>query len=190
MTIEIMKKLSVNYLALQRVFVATNLVAQDSPDSSVARKTGFSGFPYAYYTPETELAVGVGGILTFYTGKERVLRPLKATLSGYYATTGQYKFTLAPQFYFSRNRYFASAALDYGNYVDRFYGIGGDTPDIDSSQYVSQAFGAELDFELPPPFQHLSLRAGIIYDFFDNTIVDKKIIPICTAAKCAAARAA
>src|SRR5258705_12701473 len=31
-----------------------------------------SAYPYAYYTPETEPAVGAGGIVTFYTGTDKV----------------------------------------------------------------------------------------------------------------------
>jgi outer membrane protein assembly factor BamA len=60
--------------------------------------------------------------------------------------------------------------------VDKFYGIGNNTPEIDNAQYASQAFGAELDFELPSPLK-ISLRTGIIYDFNDNSITDKKSNP-------------
>jgi outer membrane protein assembly factor BamA len=130
-----------------------------------------------YYTPETELAFGVGGIMTFYTAKELGLRPSKILLSGYYATTGQYKISLAPQLYFFQNRYFTSVTLDFGNYVDKFFGIGNNTPDIDSlAKYVSQSFGIELNFQLPSLFK-LAYRSGIIYDFTTNDIVDKKKNP-------------
>jgi hypothetical protein len=153
-----------------------SLLAQELADST---KFGlsFSGYPYVYYTPETELAFGVGGIMTFYTAKELELRPSKVLLSGYYATTGQYKISLIPQLYFLRNLYFASVTLDFGNYVDKFFGIGNDTPDIgDTARYVSQSFGVELNFQLPS-FFGLAYRSGIIYDFTDNNITDKKENP-------------
>ncbi len=171
--------------ALLLVMCAASSFAQELPDSAAMGNLGIttatreyrlSAYPYVYYTPETEVAFGVGGILTFYTGKDRILRPSKILLSGYYATTGQYKISLGPQLYFTRNKYFISTALDFGYYVDKFYGIGNDTPEIDNARYVSQAFGAELDFELPSPLK-ISLRSGIIYDFSDNTIVDKESNP-------------
>ena len=40
--------------------------SQTKVDSTGSRKLSFDGYPYAYYTPETELAVGVGGIFIFY----------------------------------------------------------------------------------------------------------------------------
>jgi outer membrane protein assembly factor BamA len=155
------------------------LMAQEHADSAWANKFGvsFSGYPYVYYTPETELAFGVGGIVTFYTAKDSVLRPSKILLSGYYATTGQYKISLVPQLYFLRNLYFAGLTLDFGYYVDKFFGIGKDTPDIgDTARYSSQSFGAELNFQLPSLFG-LAYRSGIIYDFMDNAIVDRKDNP-------------
>jgi outer membrane protein assembly factor BamA len=180
-----MKKSLMANAARLFMIVTANLFAQEMPDSAAmgklaikttTRKLSISAYPYVYYTPETEVAFGAGGIMTFYTGKDLVLRPSKIALSGYYATTGQYKFTLAPQLYFTKNKYFSSAALDFGNYVDKFYGIGKDTPEIDNTRYISQAFGADLDFEIPAPFE-VSLRAGLIYDFSTTTIVDKKDNP-------------
>lgn len=158
---------------------ADRIWAQAQSDSTQPRNLGvsFSGYPYVYYTPETELAFGVGGIMTFYTAKERALRPSKILLSGYYATTGQYKISLVPQLYFLRNLYFASVTLDFGYYVDKFFGIGSQTPDIeDQAKFTSQSFGAELNFQLPS-FFGVAYRSGIIYDFMDNDIVDKKENP-------------
>ncbi|MGH7493975.1 MAG: BamA/TamA family outer membrane protein [bacterium] len=179
----IKKLLTANVLVF--VLPALTLFAQDAPDSAAmgqfgvsaaTRQLRISAYPYVYYTPETEVAFGVGGILTFYTGQDRILRPSKILLSGYYATTGQYKITLGPQLYFTKNRYFVSTTLDFGYYVDKFYGIGNNTPEIDNARYASQAFGVELDFELPSLLK-ISLRSGIIYDFSDNTITDKKSNP-------------
>jgi outer membrane protein assembly factor BamA len=153
-----------------------SLLGQEIADSS---KFGlsFSGYPYVYYTPETELAFGVGGIMTFYTARDMELRPSKVVLSGYYATTGQYKISLIPQLYFLRNLYFAAVTLDFGKYVDKFFDIGNSTPDIgDSARYVSNSFGVELNFQLPSFFE-LAYRSGIIYDFTDNDVTDKKDNP-------------
>lgn len=52
-------------------------------------RTKIVAYPYAYYTPETEPAIGGGGIMTFYTGAEKILRPSKPTLSVYYSIRDQ-----------------------------------------------------------------------------------------------------
>jgi outer membrane protein assembly factor BamA len=132
-----------------------------------------TGYPYAYYTPETELAVGVGGIVTFYTGHDKVLRPSKATVSAYYTTKQQYKITLAPELYFSANKFFGSLNFDYGRYVDKFWGVGNTTPDIDNTDYVAEGWGAKAEFQLPPVLNLFSVtRVGIIYRFSYRDITD------------------
>lgn len=165
--------------------------AQDQPDSSrvlvkreilKTHKTRVNIFPYLFYTPETELAFGVGGIITFYTSEYALLRPSKITLSGYYSTKKQYKITLSPQMYFARNNLFLSANLDYGYYVDKFWGIGSATPDIDGEEYISSGWGIELNLQVPPLLGYIGryvghTKTGIIYDYFNNTIEDKKSNP-------------
>lgn len=161
--------------------------AQDKPDSSQAllkqeilktRKTRINAYPYVYYTPETELAFGVGGIITFYTSEYLLLRPSKVTLSGYYSTKSQYKISLAPQVYLARNNLFLSANLDYGYYVDKFWGVGNATPDIEDEDYISSGWGIELNLQAPPLLKFLGrTKAGWVYDYLNSTIEDKKNNP-------------
>jgi len=142
------------------------------------RHTVISAYPYAYYTPETELAFGAGGIMTFYTAQDSILRPSKVTLSGYYSTKGQYKFTAGPQVYMHRNRLFLSGNLDYGYYVDKFWGIGNDSPDLGTEEYISKALGLDLNVQFPP-FQNWlrNSKVGVLYELTDNDIDDKKENP-------------
>lgn len=169
---------SATLVVILLVLVAATVSAQPVPgpfadqrDSLVVHNTSIKGYPYAYYTPETELAFGVGGIATFYTGEESDLRPSKVLLSGYYTTNKQYKFTLNPEVYFSDNRYFAGMDFSFGHYVDKFYGIGNDSPDLDLESYVADRFSLELVIETPPLF-FVSDRSGFVYDFQHTDIVD------------------
>lgn len=145
-------------------------------DSVVIHDTSIKFFPYAYYTPETQFAVGAGGIATFYTADEDSLRPSKVVLSGYYTSTKQYLITVNPELYFSRNRYFAGMKLTLGHYVDKFYGIGNDTPDLGTERYVADRNGIEIEVETPPLF-FISDRAGLVYDFEYSEIVDTQENP-------------
>ena len=143
-----------------------------------AHKTRINAYPYLFYTPETELAFGVGGIVTFYASEFLLLRPSKVVLNGYYSTNGQYKISLSPQLYMARNNLFFSANLDYGYYVDKFWGIGNTTPDIENEEYISSGWGLEVSLQIPPLLELIgNSKTGLIYDFFYNNIEDKKSNP-------------
>ena len=144
------------------------------------RKSTIKAFPYVFYTPETELAFGVGGIFTFYTARDSILRPSKLTLSGYYSTNDQYKITLVPQVYFAENRWLVTTPTDFGRYVDRFYGIGNDTPDLGNEEYISKAFSMRLEVQMPP-FLMKTDRTGFIYSFMNNTVTDTLQNPYLTS---------
>ena len=169
------------------LFLTATIYGQMLEDSTIAvmkrqlvktHKTRVSVFPYVFYTPETEIALGVGGIITFYTSKYYLLRPSQVTVSGYYSTRKQYKVTLWPKFYFARNDIFLSANFNFGGYVDKFWGIGNNTPDIDNEDYDANAFGMEISFEFPPfwikRFKH---KTGIIYDYNNYSITNKRSNP-------------
>jgi outer membrane protein assembly factor BamA len=107
------------------------------------------GYPYAYYTPETQLAVGVGGIMTFYTESAVALRPSKLTLSAYYTTNEQYKISLGTQIFLSANRVVLTANANRGFYVDKFWGIGNDTPETGNESYELKGWGLDADVLVP-----------------------------------------
>ena len=160
--------------------------AEEPPDTTrlvegqilKTRHTVISAFPYAYYTPETELAFGAGGIMTFYTSEEKVLRPSKVTLSGYYSTKGQYKFSAGPQVYFSRNLLFISGNVDYGYYVDKYWGIGNDSQELGTEEYIAKAFGLDFNVQFPPvQGRFRNSKAGVVYELTNNDVEDKKENP-------------
>jgi outer membrane protein assembly factor BamA len=180
-------KLKSNILWLLPVFFYLGVIAQEKQDSTRAilkkeilrtHKTSIKAFPYVYYTPETELAFGVGGIITFYTSEYRLLRPSKLTLSGYYSTRKQYKITLAPELYMARNSLFLSTNLNFGEYVDKFWGIGNDTPDIENEDYDSRSWGVLLSFQFPPLLKFMPQnKSGIIFDYYDYMITNPRDNP-------------
>ncbi|MGH7680671.1 MAG: BamA/TamA family outer membrane protein [Candidatus Eiseniibacteriota bacterium] len=139
------------------------------------RHTSISAYPYAYYTPETELAFGAGGIVTFYTSEDRILRPSKSTVSAYYTTKKQYKFSLSPQLYFAQNTLFISSDLSYGYFVDKFWGLGGGTPETGDEGYTSHAFAFNANVQVRP-LKHLlgNTRTGLVFDLKNTHISDKE----------------
>jgi outer membrane protein assembly factor BamA len=155
--------------------------AQDSTAAAVAviagRGAKLAAYPYAFYTPETELAIGAGGILTFYTSKQQAdLRPSKVSLSGYYSTRKQYKFSQTTQLYLDHNRWFVALPLELGSYVDKFWGVGNETPDIEDEDYDVKVFAGRIVLEGPTPVPFFD-RDGFVYQFTYRDITDTRDNP-------------
>ena len=159
------------------------MAAQDSTAKLVKRevvvhKTRISAYPYLYYTPETQLAFGAGGIMTFYTGESRILRPSKLTASGYYSTKGQYNLSTGPQVYLADNRVLLGSYLAYGYFIDKFWGIGGDQGDIKHENYASRVWRLQLNGQVPPPTRLLkATRVGFKYSLIKYRVADPRSNP-------------
>jgi outer membrane protein assembly factor BamA len=141
-------------------------------DTTTSRKVQFNGYPYAYYTPETQLAFGVGGIMIFYTSDYEKLLPSKVTIGGWYSTNNQYNISIKPVIYFSKNRIYLELPFNFGHFVDRFYGIGNNTVETEKEDYVLDQFAATLKFQVPPLW-FAADRTGIIFDYDNTEVVDK-----------------
>ena len=153
--------------------VLAPLNAQEQPDSIPAFKSALGAYPYAYYTPETQFAVGVGGFFTFYTQKAKGLNPSKVTLSTFYSTIETFNVSLSSDLFFARNRIASTISLFFGHTVDRFYGVGNNTPDHGDEDFVMESISAMLDFQAPPVV-FISDRSGFIAEYGDYAIADKR----------------
>jgi hypothetical protein len=168
------------FIVLLAVIAATGAPAagQDagSPaeEDSTATKRGkpFSGYPYAYYTPETELAFGVGGIFLFYTSSDPDTKPSKTVISGWYSTNKQYKISLDPDMYFLDNNLVFRLPMSFGYFVDKFWGVGNNTVETGTETYTRNVFSITLNLQSPPIFFSAD-RSGLIIDY-DNTKIDDK----------------
>jgi outer membrane protein assembly factor BamA len=157
------------------------LQAQDSTQAAaeliMGRGLKLAAYPYAFYTPETELAFGAGGLVTFYTSKRQAdLRPSKVSLSGYYSTRKQYKFSQTTQLYLDDNRWFVALPLEFGFYVDKFWGVGNQTPEIDNEDYDARVYAGRFVLEGPTPTPFFD-RDGFVYRLSYRDITDPKDNP-------------
>ncbi len=160
---------------------ASSANAQDSTQAAVEMIAGrglkIAAYPYAFYSPETELAFGAGGVLTFYTSKQQDdLRPSKTSLSGYYSTRKQYKFSQNTQLYLDHNRWFVALPLEFGFYVDKYWGVGNQTPDIENEDYDVRVFSGRFVLEGPTPVPFFT-RDGFVYEFSYHDITDTRDNP-------------
>ena len=142
-------------------------------DSTKKRQLSLDAYPYAFYTPETELAVGAGGILIFFSSDTAITKPSKVVLGGYYTTNNQYYLSLDPEMYFYDNKLYVSMPLSLGYYVSRFYGIGPSTPDTGNVDYISRVYAGTLSV-LGPSIWLTANKAGIVLDYNYTQMVDKE----------------
>ena len=140
-------------------------------DSLKKRVMSFDGYPYAFYTPETELAVGVGGIFIFYASDSLIAKPSQVVIGGYYTTNGQYYLSFDPELYFFDNDLFVSMPINYGYYVNEFFGIGPATPDTGNVDYSVKTFAGTLSI-LGPSLWITSDQTGIVFDYNYTQMVD------------------
>ena len=172
-----LRKLSGNifyYLIILLFFFIAEINAQSEEDTTVTNGITFFGYPYLFYTPETNLAFGAGGIMYFRTAREPELNLSSVLLSGYYTINNQYSLTLAPELYFSRNRYIARGEFNFGKFLDKFYGYGSNSEEINNPDYFTQNFGINLNFQADVSEK---FEIGAIYDFLYTNVIDKKNNP-------------
>lgn len=142
-------------------------------DSISIKKVAFSGYPYAFYSPETQAAIGAGGIILFYTKKSEALRPSKIGFGAHYTTNKQYKFSLNPSIYFNANNLVVNMPVSFGYTLDRFWGVGNSTLETGTEEYFREDFNFQLEVQVPP-LLFFSDRSGFILDYKNTTIVDVK----------------
>lgn len=155
---------------------SSSAFAQEEPDSLDVFRPTLSAYPFVFYTPETEFAFGGGGIFAFYAARDSVLNPSSITASGYYSTNGSYSLSLKSNFFFFKNRSSGVLNISFDNIIDRFYGIGNDTPEIDNAQYTLGYRGGNLEYQIPPGIA-ITDRSGIIIEVGNYQILDPEDNP-------------
>ena len=141
------------------------------------RGKSLSAYPYAYYTPETELAIGAGGIITFYTSQiDTELRPSKVSLSAYYSTRRQFKISGETQLYYDRNRSLVVVPFSVGSFVDKYWGVGNQSLDIPNVDYAVQVIEGSIVLEGITGLGGFS-RNGFVYRGSYTNITDVRDNP-------------
>jgi hypothetical protein len=126
--------------------------------------------PFAFYTPETKIAAGVGGM--YY------LRSISDPLKGYPSTLfmsaiftqkKQFMFEVTPDLYLNRGKFHLVGNLGFKKYVEKFFGIGSRTAEEREEDfgYRSIKFNGSLRKSVTP-----GLYVGIQYDLEHSKITE------------------
>lgn len=141
-----------------------------STDTLEVGRFGLSGYPYIFYTPETDFALGGALVATFRASADTTRKPSSATLSGYYSIKDQYDIYLVPEYYTPDNMFYITGFIDWGRFVDKFWGIGDTASDFPDVGYVRTLLALQVDvqYRVAEP-----LTIGMNYDL-NNTVVTEK----------------
>jgi len=127
-----------------------------------AYKSKITGLPFVYYSPETKLAFGVGGVFNFRTGRDKErTRTSSIWAYGTYTLAKQYSLLLKPEIYLKNNSLALFGSLRYERSPQYFYGVGNDTAAADKESYTPRTFAVQVGVKrrvLGPLFGGLSFE--------------------------------
>jgi outer membrane protein assembly factor BamA len=143
--------------------------SEKEPDNSKdAFKAHLIALPFIYYSPETKLAFGGGGILNFRAGRNKEqTRASTVWAFGTYTLARQFQIVVKPEIYFERNRFFLSGNLRYERTPQDFFGIGNDMPTTAEESYTPRIMTVQVGVK-KKFLGHLF--AGVQYDFEQMTM--------------------
>jgi hypothetical protein len=133
-----------------------------------------TGYPYIFYSPETDFSLGGAVIFTSRLSANPRVKPSNAIISGYYSTKHSYDVFVNPEFFLGEDTYYVGVIFDYWRFVDKFWGIGNDSPDSSNVGYIRKIIWANVEFDVMVAGP---LKVGINYDLNHTTIEDKQTNP-------------
>jgi hypothetical protein len=127
--------------------VVADRLGREVEDVALVGGASLRAYPYAFYTPETSLAFGAGGTLTWKdTQRGPDQRPNSALLAVTYTTRSQLIVALDPEYTTPNGKWLLDSYFGYKKYPDKYWGIGPETP-------------AEAEEELEPRILDIQLGA-------------------------------
>jgi len=141
---------------------------KEPPNAKNAFKAHLIAIPFIYYSPETKLAFGGGGILNFRAGRNKEqTRASTIWAFGTYTLAKQFQVVVKPEIYFERNRFFLSGNLRYERTPQIFFGVGNNLPSTAEESYTPRIMTVQVGVK-KKFLGHLF--AGVQYDFEQMTM--------------------
>ncbi len=160
-------------LIISIVMLPIYLSAQEK-DSVETDDLNWFAAPIIFYSPESNLALGALGILSFRFSDSLNSKPSKIEVYGYYTLNTQYSFSSKPEIYYDDDKYYISAYLNYSKVIDKFYSAGNNTAEIDNPNYEARSSLALIKFQRQ--ISH-NLNAGVVYEIRNYNVVDVRENP-------------
>ncbi len=144
------------------IFLFSRNAEQQKPGE---RTSSLLVLPVVFYTPETKLAGGVGGIYAFRPGPSGVAsRPSSIYFSAIYTQRKQFQLELNPELYLKNEEYILTVKSLLEKYPNKFFGIGHDMPDSMEENYTSRSISFDVSAQ-KKIFPGHKIYAGFKYQF-------------------------
>jgi len=144
---------------------------ENIPDTVGVGGIDWFAYPYIFYSPETSLAFGGGGIVYFKLLPQKAAKSSSITPSFYYSINGQYDLTIIPEIYLFKDNLRIWSKINYASIFDRYYGIGNRTEEIEDDKYLQENF--QIQVKLQPKLFDERLNIGINYEFRNMSVADR-----------------
>lgn len=151
--------------------VSTMQFAQTNSDSTDNSGFNIYAYPYAFFSPETNFAFGAATIGYYKLPNDSLTNPSSFFISSYYTVNKQYEIIFRPELWLKNNIFFFNGNIRYGKFIDKFYGIGNNSPDYEDSPYLLGDFTAELSFQFNVYEQ---LKIGLAAKFSNVSILERQ----------------
>lgn len=152
-------------LTLIGLSLSGSLAAQTGTETKPPRKLSFVALPLVYYSPETRLAGGVGGLMAFRpAGARPENRPTSVFFSAIYTQNEQSTWQVKPEAYWKGEDWMAAGNFELSRFPNKFFGLGNDTPDSTEEKYTPRQIALEVQVQrriLPGK----KVYAGLIWAF-------------------------
>jgi hypothetical protein len=126
------------------------------------------GVPFIYYSPETKLAFGGGGVVNFRAGRHKAeTRTSSVWAYASYNMAKQFNVMVKPEITLDRNNLYIGGLLRWERAPQKFFGVGSDMPATAEETFTPRRLVVELGVKrrlLGPLF------AGLRFDFEQTTM--------------------
>lgn len=143
---------------------------EEKKSTEEKKKGGVVLLPIFFYTPETKMAAGLGGMYYYRTSENKPkARPSSIWMALIYTQKKQFLIDLTPDIYLKDEEFHLTGNVGFYKFPNKFFGIGSDSSEDSEESYTSQTTRFRMDF-----FKKMQsdLKLGIRYIFEHNKIVE------------------
>lgn len=137
-------------------------------------KVGLTILPILYYSPETRIAFGAGGLLTYRFGLFfKQSRPSTLYLGAVYTQMKQFSFQAKPEIYIKNNSILFTGNFLAERFPTKFWGVGASTDESMLESYTPQTYFMEIGIQ-KKLFHNIPFYLGFKYHLENTRILEKE----------------
>ncbi|OJJ22020.1 hypothetical protein BKI52_08245 [marine bacterium AO1-C] len=176
-----MKKISLLFVLM--LSVVSLAISQNTKTSTKKKRVKFIPIPIISYSPETRLALGALGQLTFkLNGEDTLSRSSSAQATFIYTLNNQYLIEGEYTLLFNKEKYILNGEASFRKFPEFYYGIGNNTNETNEEEFSYLSFDWDGYFVRklrPNLFVGISYKFSQMYgvELTENTTLGNSTLP-------------